>query len=98
MIELTPRASEILRRAHSAASRFHADVAIRIRKAEGSVEFELAEGPEPGDTELEGQGFRLVAEQGLEGVVAVVEPHDRLVLRPAGSGPLPGEVVEADGH
>ncbi|HYH28401.1 MAG TPA: hypothetical protein VEA19_06470 [Actinomycetota bacterium] len=98
MIELTPRAREILLRAHAAASRLQPEVAIRIRRSGDSVEFELAEGPEGEDIELQGEAFRLVADPGLEGVVAVVEPHDRLVLRPKGSAPLPGEVVEADGH
>lgn len=92
MIEFTPRALEILQRASDAAQRFTPDAAIRVHRGEGGVEFALAEGPEPGDLVIEEHGFRLVVEDGLDGVVAVVEPHDRLVLRPAGSDPLPDEV------
>jgi len=98
MVELTPRAAEILRRAHNAAQRFTPDVAIRVFRRGGEVEFALAEGPEEGDRAVEGHPFRLVVEGGLEGIVAVVEPHDRLVLRPPGSPPLPGEVTDAHGH
>ena len=98
MIEFTPRAAEILRRSLEAARRFNPDARIRVfRKGEG-VEFVLAEGPGPGDREVEGPGFHVLAEAGIEGVVAVVEPHDRLVVRPPGSAPLPGEVFEAGGH
>jgi hypothetical protein len=98
MVELTPRAEEILRRAHAAAGRFNPEVVIRVVRQGPDVEFVLAEGPEQGDQVLEGHGFPLVLEAGLEGVVAVVEPHDRLVLRPPGSVPLPNEVLEAGGH
>jgi len=31
-----------------------------------------------------GDGFELLVERGLEGTVDVVEPHDRLILRPPG--------------
>jgi len=98
MIELTPRAAEILRRAHQAATRFNPRAAIRVVRRGDEVEFVLAEDPEPGDRDVEEQGFRLLVGEGLEGIVAVVEPHDRLVLRPLGSDPLPGEVLDADGH
>ena len=98
MIELTPRAAEILRRAHAAAARFSPQVAIRVVRRTREVEFVLAEGAEEGDATIEGQGYRLFVQEGLEGVVAVVEPHDRLVLRPPGSSPLPQEVLDADGH
>ncbi|HEX9890935.1 MAG TPA: hypothetical protein VGB28_02610 [Actinomycetota bacterium] len=98
MIELTPRAAEILRRAHAAAARFNPEVAIRVVRRGQAVEFVLAEGAEDGDATVEGQGYQLFVQEGLEGVVAVVEPHDRLILRPPGSDPLPDEVLEADGH
>jgi hypothetical protein len=62
------------------------------------VEFALAEGPEPSDREIEGDGFSVLVEEDIEGVVAVVEPHDQLVVRPEGSSRLPGEVFEAGGH
>jgi hypothetical protein len=36
-------------------------------------------------------GFVLFVEEGIEGLVDVVEPHDQLVLRPLGSAPNPRE-------
>ena len=98
MIEFTPRAAEILRRSLEAARRFNPDARIRVFRKGGGVEFALAEGPEAGDREVEGPGFQVLVEADIDGVVAVVEPHDRLVVRPPGSAPLPGEVFEAGGH
>jgi hypothetical protein len=98
MIEFTPRAAEILRRSIEAARRFNPEARIRVFRKGGGVEFALAEGPEPGDREVEGDGFDVLAGEDIEGVVAVVEPHDQLVVRPADSAPLPGEVFDAGGH
>jgi Fe-S cluster assembly iron-binding protein IscA len=98
MIEFTPRAAEILRRSTDAARRFNPGARIRVFRKGDVVEFALADETEPGDREVEGEGFGVLVAEGVEGVVAVVEPHDRLVLRPAGSSPLPGEVLEAGGH
>jgi hypothetical protein len=98
VIEFTDRAIEILRRSHQAASRFNPDAWIRVFRGRKSVEFALAEGPGEGDHVVDQEGFRIAVEGGLEGVVAVVEPHDQLFLRPRGSGPVPGEVVDAGGH
>jgi hypothetical protein len=98
MIEFTDRAIEILRRSHVAARRFNPDAWIRVFRRGGSVEFALAEGADEGDVVMEEEEFRIAVEQGLEGVVAVREPHDQLFLRPIGSEPAPGEVVDAEGH
>jgi hypothetical protein len=98
MIEFTERAIEILRRSHMAAQRFNPDVWIRVFRRQESVEFALAEGPDRGDQVIDKEGFRIAVEEGLEGVVAVREPHDQLFLRPAGSDPVPGEVIDAEGH
>jgi hypothetical protein len=98
MIEFTPRAAEILRRSTEAARRFNPGARIRLSRKGGGVAFALAEGPKPGDVEIEGDGFEVLVGDEIDGVVAVVEPHDRLVVRPEGSSPLPGEVFEAGGH
>jgi len=98
VIEFTDRAIEILRRSHQAASRFNPDAWIRVFRGRASVEFALAAGPDEGDQVVESEGFRIAVEGDLEGIVAVVEPHDQLFLRPPGSVPVPGEVVDADGH
>lgn len=98
VIEFTPRAAEILRRSVAAARRFNPEAAIRVFRRGDGVEFALAEGPEEGDRRVEGEGFDVLVAEGVDGVVAVVEPHDRLVLRPPGSGPVPGEVTDPHGH
>jgi hypothetical protein len=98
MIEFTPRAAEILRRSIEAARRFDPDARIRVFRKGGRVEFALAAEPEPGDREVGGEGFEVLVAAEIAGVVAVVEPHDQLVVRPPGSSPLPGEVFEAGGH
>jgi hypothetical protein len=98
MIAFTDRATEILSRSHQAAARFNPDTWIRVFTRSGSVQFALAEGPVEGDQVIENEGFRVAVQQGLEGIVAVREPHDQLFLRPAGSSPVPGEVVDAAGH
>jgi hypothetical protein len=98
VIEFTDRAIEILRRSHEAARRFNPDAWIRVFRRRDSVEFALAEGPDQGDQVVEKEEFRIAIEEGLEGVVAVREPHDQLFLRPTGSDRVPGEVVDAEGH
>ena len=98
MIEFTDRAIEILRRSHEAAKRFNPEAWIRVIRRGDSVEFALAEGPDGADQVVEKEGFRIAIEQGIEGVVAVREPHDQLFVRPSGSDPAPGEVVDAEGH
>jgi hypothetical protein len=98
MIEFTERATEILRRSQEAARRFNPDAWIRVFSRGGSVQFALAEGPQPNDQVIENEGFRVAVEGGLEGIVAVREPHDQLFLRPAGSSPVQGEVIDAAGH
>jgi hypothetical protein len=98
VIEFTDRAVEILRRSHQAARRFNPDAWIRVFRRGDSVEFALAAGPDPGDQVIDEEDFRIAVEEGLVGVVAVREPHDQLFLRPVGSGPVPGEVIDAEGH
>jgi hypothetical protein len=98
VIEFTDRAMEILRRSHQAARRFNPDAWIRVFRRREMVEFALAEGPDQGDGVVEKEDFRIAVEEGLDGVVAVREPHDQLFLRPIGSSPVPGEVVDAEGH
>jgi len=84
-IEFTEWATDILRRAHEAARRFNPDATVRVYRAGDGVRFELREGPAEGDQVVKAEGFVLLAEAGLEGIVDVVEPHDRLILRPPGS-------------
>ncbi len=90
MIELTEWAREILSKSQEAAHRFNPDAKIRLTRSGESVQAVLAESPDPEDQEVEVRdGVTLFVERGLEGLVDVEEPHDRLVLRPAGSSPNP---------
>jgi len=85
-IEFTGWARDILARTYAASARFNPDARIRLQRAGGEgVEFALTDQAEPGDALVEEEGFVLLIEAGLEGIVDVVEPHDRLILRPPGS-------------
>jgi predicted RNA-binding protein with TRAM domain len=85
MIEFTEWATDILSRSDAAARRFNPDARVRVIRDGDEVRFELTDAAEPGDQIVEREGFTLYVEAGLEGVVDVVEPHDRLILRPPGS-------------
>ena len=85
MIEFTGWATDILQRTHEAARRFNPAATVRVSRAIDGVEFALTDGPRDGDRLVRGDGFDLFVEEGLDGIVDVVEPHDRLILRPPGS-------------
>jgi len=85
VIEFTEWAREILARTHEAARRFNPQATVRLGRSGSGVEFVLADEPGPTDRVVRGDGFELLVEEGLEGVVDVVEPHDQLILRPPGS-------------
>jgi hypothetical protein len=85
VIEFTEWANDILRRSFEAARRFNPDARVRLFRKGAGVAFELTDEAEGADRTVQGDGFELLVEQGLEGVVDVVEPHDQLVLRPPGS-------------
>jgi hypothetical protein len=57
---------------------------VRLQRTSGGVEFVLTDERAEADRLVEGDGFALLVEDGLEGTVDVVEPHDRLILRPPG--------------
>ena len=85
MIEFSDWASDILRRSYEAARRFNPDANVRLLRTDDGVRFELTDERQPSDETVQGDRFELLVEAGLEGVVDVVEPHDRLILRPPGS-------------
>ena len=86
MLTFTDWAIDILSRADAAARRFNPDARLRIiRETGGGVRFELTDEAEPTDRVVEHpSGFTLLVQEGLEGTVDVVEPHDRLILRAPG--------------
>jgi hypothetical protein len=84
VLEFTEWATEILGRAFAAARRFNPNAGLRLQREGAGVGFVLADEAREGDRLILGDGFELWVETGLEGTVDVVEPHDRLVLRPPG--------------
>lgn len=88
-IEVTEWAREIVTRSQTAARRFSPGVVIRLARSESGVQAQLAERPEPDDRPVAVGDVTLYVEAGLEGLLDVEEPHDRLVLRPLGSTPNP---------
>ena len=91
MIEFTDWALDILQRSHEAARRFNPEATVRVFRSDGGVRFALADRPGPGDRTVDDRGFVLFVEEGIDGLIDVVEPHDQLVLKPLGSAPNPRE-------
>jgi hypothetical protein len=87
MVEFTDWARDILGRSQQAAARFNPDAKIRLARTAGGVEALLTDQLDPTDEAVQVDGVTVYVEEGLEGLVDVEEPHDRLVLRPAGSRP-----------
>lgn len=87
MIETTEWAREILRKAHDAARRFNPTVHIRLARAGAGIQPLLAESPEDGDEPIEIDGVTVWIAAGFDGLIDIEEPHDHIVLRPAGSVP-----------
>jgi hypothetical protein len=87
VIEFTEWARDILGRAQGAAARFDPDARVRLARTSSGVQALLVHEAEPGDRELDAGGVMVFVEAGLEGLVDIEEPHDRLVLRPPGSTP-----------
>jgi hypothetical protein len=85
MVEFTEWAKQILRRSFEASRRFDPTAQIRIARGRDGVEFAITDEPAAGDRIVEGDGFTVLVAEGIDGVVDVVEPHDRLILRPPGS-------------
>ena len=87
MIEFTDWAKDILTRSQQAATRFNPDAKIRLARVSGTVQAILTDRVDPEDRAMGFDGVTVYVEPGLEGLVDVEEPHDRLVLRPHGSVP-----------
>lgn len=83
-IAFTAWATDILRRSHTAARRFNPEATVRLHRVGDGLEFSLTDERFDTDELVSGDGFELWVQAGLEGTVDVVEPHDRLILRPAG--------------
>jgi hypothetical protein len=85
MLTFTDWAVEILARADAAARRFNPDARVRLVRDGDDVRFELTDEAGPAERTVEHpSGFSILVQEGLDGTVDVVEPHDRLILRPPG--------------
>jgi len=87
VIEFTDWAKDILGRSQAAARRFDPGAQIRLAQVNGAVQALLTDTPAEDDQVVRAGDVTVYVERGLEGLVDVEEPHDRLVLRPAGSRP-----------
>jgi hypothetical protein len=87
MIQVTDWAREILGKSQQAAARFNPDARIRLIRGPGGVQAVLTDAPDESDQTVQVGEMTLYVEAGLEGLVDIEEPHDRLVLKPAGSKP-----------
>jgi hypothetical protein len=85
MLELTDWAKDILRRSNAAARRFNPDARVRLARVGGVVQATLTDQPLDDDQRVSFDDVTIYAEAGLEGLVDIEEPHDRVVLKPAGS-------------
>jgi len=85
VIEFTEWATQILQRTHEAARRFNPSATVRLSRSGTGVQFSLADEPGDGDRLVRGEGFEILVQEGLDGMVDVVEPHDQLILRPPNS-------------
>ena len=90
-VEFSEWAEDILGRSHAAARRFNPDARVRLSPSPGGLEAALTDAPGPDDREVTVGGVTILVAGGLEGLVDVEEPHDRLVLKPLGSPPNPRE-------
>jgi hypothetical protein len=87
VIAFTEWAKEILEKSDQAARRFNPDARVRLARSRGVVQAQLTDQQHPDDQKVAIGPATIYVEQGLEGLVDVEEPHDRLVLKPAGSPP-----------
>lgn len=85
VVSFTDWAIDILSRADAAARRFNPDARVRVVGDGRGVRFELTDEAGPTDRVIEhDSGFTLLVEDGIEGTIDVIEPHDQLILRPEG--------------
>lgn len=81
VIELTERAREVIGRAHQAAVRLNPEARIRLMLTGSTLTPVLTDAPEPEDTDVHLGEAVIFVQAGIDGVVDVEDPHDKLVLR-----------------
>src|SRR5207248_10968701 len=80
-------AKDILQRADAGARRLNPDARVRLVRSGQVMEATLSDQPGPEDDVVSIGAATIFVERGLEGLVDIEEPHDRLVLKPLGSQP-----------
>ena len=86
-IDFTDWAKDILQRADAGARRLNPAARVRLVRAGAVMEAVLADTPGAGDDVVSIGEATIFIESGLQGLVDIEEPHDRLVLKPLGSQP-----------
>jgi len=86
-VEFTEWAKEILERADSGARRLNPDARVRLIRSGTVMEAVLTDAPGPDDVVVSIGESTIFVEQGIDGLIDIEEPHDRIVLRPSGSQP-----------
>ncbi len=86
-VEFTEWAKDILQRADAGARRLNPDARVRLVRSGQVMEATLSDQPGPEDDVISIGAATIFVERGLEGLVDIEEPHDRLVLKPLGSQP-----------
>lgn len=86
-VEFTEWAKDILQRADAGARRLNPDARVRLVRSGAAMQAVLTDEPAPGDDVVPIGNATIFVEAGLEGLVDIEEPHDRLVLKPLGSQP-----------
>jgi hypothetical protein len=87
VLEFTDWARDILTRSQQAAARFDPNAKVRLARVGDAVQAVLTDRPDPSDLAVPLGDMTVFVELGLEGLVDIEEPHDRIVLKPAGSSP-----------
>jgi hypothetical protein len=82
MLQISEQATDVLERAHEAASRFDPDARVRIYRRGDVIETGFAHEPFPGDQVVEHAGLTLFVEEGIAGVLDTSAEHDHLLVRP----------------
>jgi len=86
-LEFTEWAKDILQRADAGARRLNPDARVRLVRVGAVMEAVLADAPGAEDAVVSIGEATIFVENGLQGLVDIEEPHDRLVLKPLGSQP-----------
>ena len=86
-VEFTEWAKEILERADSGARRLNPDARVRLIRSGTAMQAVLTDTPGPDDVVVSIGESTIFVEQGIDGLIDIEEPHDRIVLRPSGSQP-----------